>query len=410
MEIINYSEEHRIFRNSLRRYLEKEVIPHVEAWEEAGIVPRSAWKGMGEQGFLCMGVPEEYGGLGADFLYSVIVIEEMVRTNHSGLAAALHSDIIVPYIVAFASEEQKRKYLPGCVSGDIITAIAMTEPNAGSDLAAMRTTAIECGGVAASNGGNNGTDNAGKSDEAGVAARNRGGDYFVINGQKTFISNGINCDLLILAAKDPAEQNPHAAVDLFLVEAGTKGFEKGKKIKKVGWHSQDTAELFFTDCRIPKANRMGDKGTGFLKLMLKLQQERLVCAIAAVAAAELILEITIQYCKERTAFGRPISKFQHTQFELVEMATEVKLGRTFLDKLIVDHMEGRNIVVEVSMAKYWTTDMACRVADRGVQLFGGYGYCEEYPIARAWRDTRVMRIFAGTNEIMKSIAARFMGL
>jgi len=383
MEIINYSEEHRIFRNSLRKYLEKEVIPHVEEWEEAGIVPRSAWKGMGEQGFLCMGVPEEYGGLGADFLYSVIVIEEMVRTNHSGLAASLHSDIIVPYIVAFASEEQKHTYLPGCVSGDIITAIAMTEPNAGSDLAAMRTTAVACGGD---------------------------GDYFVINGQKTFISNGINCDLLILAARDPAEKNPHTAVDLFLVEAGTKGFEKGKKLKKVGWHSQDTAELFFTDCRIPKANRMGDKGTGFLKLMLKLQQERLVCAIAAVAAAELILEITIQYCKERTAFGRPISKFQHTQFELVEMATEVKLGRTFLDKLIVDHMEGRNIVVEVSMAKFWTTDMACRVADRGVQLFGGYGYCEEYPIARAWRDTRVMRIFAGTNEIMKSIAARFMGL
>ncbi len=380
MEILNYSEEHRIFRNSLRRYLEKEVIPHVEEWEEAGIVPKSAWQGMGAQGFLGMGVPEEYGGLGADFLYSVIVTEEMVRTNHSGLAASLHSDIIVPYIVAFASEEQKRRYLPGCVSGDIITAIAMTEPNTGSDLAAMRTTAVA------------------------------DGDEFVINGQKTFISNGINCDLLILAARDPAEQNPHSAVDLYLVEAGTKGFEKGKKIKKVGWHSQDTAELYFTDCRIPRANRLGDKGTGFLKLMLKLQQERLVCAIAAVAAAELILEITIQYCKERTAFGRPLSKFQHTQFELVEMATEVKLGRTFLDKLIVDHMEGRNIVVEVSMAKYWTTDMACRTADRGVQLFGGYGYCEEYPIARAWRDTRVMRIFAGTNEIMKTIAARFMGL
>ncbi|HOF06176.1 MAG TPA: acyl-CoA dehydrogenase family protein [Syntrophales bacterium] len=380
MEILNYSEEHRIFRNSLRRYLEREVIPHVEAWEEAGIVPKSAWQGMGAQGFLCMGVPEEYGGLGADFLYSVIVTEEMVRTNHSGLAASLHSDIIVPYIVAFASEEQKRRYLPGCVSGDIITAIAMTEPNTGSDLAAMRTTAVA------------------------------DGDDFVINGQKTFISNGINCDLLILAARDPAEQNPHAAVDLYLVEAGTKGFEKGKKIKKVGWHSQDTAELYFTDCRIPQANRLGDKGTGFLKLMLKLQQERLVCAIAAVAAAELILEITIRYCKERTAFGRPLSKFQHTQFELVEMATEVKLGRTFLDKLIAEHMEGRNIVVEVSMAKYWTTDMACRTADRGVQLFGGYGYCEEYPIARAWRDTRVMRIFAGTNEIMKTIAARFMGL
>jgi acyl-CoA dehydrogenase len=335
---------------------------------------------MGEQGFLAMSVPEEYGGLGADFLYSVIVTEEMTRTNSSGLAAPLHSDIIVPYIVAFASEEQKHKYLPGCISGDIITAIAMTEPNAGSDLAGMKTTAVEQG------------------------------DEIVLNGQKTFISNGINCDLLVIAARDPGAENPHAAVDLYLVEAGTPGFEKGKQIKKIGWHSQDTAELYFTDCRIPKANRLGDKGTGFLKLMMKLQQERLVCAIGAVAAAEFMLEITIQYCKERTAFGRPLTKFQNTQFEIVEMATETKLGRTFVDKLIADHMEGKNIVVEVSMAKYWTTEMASRVADRCMQLFGGYGYCEEYPIARAWRDIRVTRIFAGTNEIMKTIAARFMGL
>ncbi len=380
MEIIQYSEEHRIFRTALKKYLEKEVMPHAEEWEEAGIVPRSAWKGMGEQGFLCMQVPEAYGGPGCDFLYSVIVTEELARTNQSGLAAPLHSDIVVPYIVAYGSEEQKQKYLPGCVSGDIITAIAMTEPNAGSDLAAIKTTVRE------------------------------DGDAFVINGSKTFISNGINCDLVIVAAKDPEAANPHAAVDLFLVEAGTPGFEKGKRIKKVGWHSQDTAELFFNDCRIPRSNRLGAKGSGFLQLMLNLQQERLVCAIGAVAAAEYIMELTMQYCRERQAFGRPLSKFQHVQFELVEMATEVKLGRTFLDKLIVDHIEGKRIVVEVSMAKYWTTDMACRVADRGLQLFGGYGYCEEYPIARAWRDTRVMRIFAGTNEIMKGIAARFMGL
>jgi acyl-CoA dehydrogenase len=380
MEILQYTDEHRMFRDALRRYLAKEIVPHVEEWEEAGIVPREAWKKMGEQGFLAMSVPEEYGGLGADFLYSVIVTEEMTRTNHSGLAAPLHSDIIVPYIVAFASEEQKHKYLPGCISGDIITAIAMTEPNAGSDLAGMKTTAVE------------------KSDE------------IVINGQKTFISNGINCDLLVIAARDPGAENPHAAVDLFLVEAGTPGFEKGKRMKKIGWHSQDTAELYFTDCRIPKANRLGDKGTGFLKLMMKLQQERLVCAIGAVAAAEYMLEITIQYCKERTAFGRPLTKFQNTQFEIVEMATEARLGRTFVDKLIADHMEGKNIVVDVSMAKYWTTEMASRVADRCLQLFGGYGYCEEYPIARAWRDIRVTRIFAGTNEIMKTIAARFMGL
>jgi acyl-CoA dehydrogenase len=380
MDILQYTEEHRIFRDSLRRFLAKEIVPHIEEWEEAGIVPREAWKKMGDQGFLAMNVPEEYGGLGADFLYSVIVTEELTRTNSSGLAAPLHTDIIVPYILAFASEEQKHKYLPGCVSGDIITAIAMTEPNTGSDLAAIKTTAVEQG------------------------------DEIVINGQKTFISNGINCDLLVLAARDPGETNPHAAVDLYLVEAGTLGFEKGKQIKKIGWHSQDTAELYFTDCRIPKANRLGDKGSGFLKLMMKLQQERLVCAIGAVAAAEYMIEITIQYCKERTAFGRPLSKFQNTQFEIVEMSTEARLGRTFVDKLIADHMEGKNIVVDVSMAKYWTTEMASRTADRCMQLFGGYGYCEEYPIARAWRDIRVTRIFAGTNEIMKTIAARFMGL
>jgi acyl-CoA dehydrogenase len=380
MDIIQYQEEHRIFRQTLRKFLEKEVIPHVDSWEEAGIVPRSAWKKMGEQGFLCTDVPEAYGGAGGDFLYSVIVAEEMTRTNHSGLAATLHSDVVVPYITAFGSEEQKKKFLPGCVSGDIITAIAMTEPNTGSDLAAIKTSAVE------------------------------DGDDIVINGQKTFTSNGINCDLLILAARDPAVENPYNAIDLYLVEAGTPGFEKGKRIKKIGWHSQDTAELYFIDCHIPRAHRFGEKGTGFLKLMEKLQQERLVCAIAAVAAAELMLEMTIKYCKERKAFGRPLSKFQHTQFEIVEMATEVKLGRTFLDKLIVDHMEGKNIVIDVSMAKYWTTDMACRVADRCVQLHGGYGYCEEYPIARAWRDIRVTRIFAGTNEIMKTIAARFMGL
>jgi acyl-CoA dehydrogenase len=256
----------------------------------------------------------------------------------------------------------------------------MTEPNAGSDLAAMKTTATE------------------------------DGDHIVLNGQKTFISNGINCDLVVVAARDPSINDPHSAVDLFLVDATTPGFEKGKQIKKIGWHSQDTAEMYFTDCRIPKENRMGEKGTGFLKLMQKLQQERLVCAIGAVASAELMVAMTIQYCKERTAFGKPLSKFQHTQFELVEMSTEAKVGRTFLDKLIMDHVEGKNVVVEVSMAKFWTTDMAFKVADRCLQLYGGYGYCDEYPISRYWRDIRVTRIFAGTNEIMKMIAARFMGL
>ena len=380
MEILPYTEDHRIFRDSVRKFFAKEVIPYVEEWEEAGMVPRSAWKKMGDNGFLCMQVPEEYGGLEADFLYSVILMEELARSNHFGLLASLHSDIVVPYILSYGSDDLKRKYLPACLSGDIITAVAMTEPNAGSDLASMRTTAVD------------------------------DGDHVVINGQKTFISNGIVCDLVVLAVRDPSVENPHKAVDLYVVEAGTPGFEKGRKLKKIGWHSQDTAELFFTDCRVPKGNRLGEKGSGFRMLMEKLQQERLVCAVGAQALAERILEITITYCKERSAFGKPISKFQNTQFRIVEMATEVKLGRTFLDKLLVEHMEGRNVVLEVSMAKFWITDMAKRVIDGCLQLHGGYGYCEEYPVARAWRDVRVMSIFAGTNEIMKTIAAKFMGL
>ena len=380
MEIIQYTEEHRIFREAVRKFFAKEVIPNADAWEEAGRVPKSVWRKMGEQGFLCMDVPEEYGGLGADFLYSVILTEELGRTGNTGLAAPLHSDIVVPYISSFASEELKQKYLPGCVSGELITAVAMTEPNAGSDLAAIRTTAVE------------------------------DGDDIVINGQKTFISNGLNCGLVVVATKDPSTENPYQAIDLYLVEEKTPGFERGKRIKKVGWHSQDTAELFFSDCRIPKGNRLGQKGGGFMMLMEKLQQERLMCCIIAVAAAERMLEMTIQYCRDRTAFGRPLTKFQNTQFKIVEMATEIRLGRTFVDKLIVDHMEGANVVVNVSMGKYWTSEMAMRVADQCVQLHGGYGYCEEYPIARAWRDARVLSIFAGTSEIMKGIAAKFMGL
>ena len=380
MEILQYTEEHNIFRESVRKFLEKEVTPHVDEWEEGGIVPRSIWKKMGKQGFLCMNLPSEYGGADADFLYSVILTEELAKTYHTGLAAPLHSDIVVPYISSFGSEELKKRYLPGCISGDIITALAMTEPNAGSDLASMGTTAVE------------------------------EGNHVVVNGQKTFISNGILCDLLVLAARDPSVENPYQALDLYLVEADAPGFEKAKRLSKMGWRSQDTAELYFSDCKIPKENRLGMKGGGFLMLMQNLQQERLMCAIAAVAAAECIMDRTITYCKEETELGKPLSKSQETQFKIVEMTTEVKLGRTFLDKLIVEHMEGKNIVVEVSMAKYWTTEMAMRVADGCLALYGCYGYLEENPIARAWRDARVMSIFAGSNEIMKGIAAKFMGL
>jgi acyl-CoA dehydrogenase len=380
MEILKYTDAHRNFRKRLRDFLAKEVTPYADEWEKAGIVPKSAWKKMGRAGFLCTEVSSAYGGLGGDFLYSVIVTEEISRTGQNGLVASLHSDIVVPYITAFGSDEIKKKYLPKCVSGDIITAIAMTEPGAGSDLAAMSTSAIE------------------------------EGDDVVINGSKTFISNGIIADLLVLAARDPAVEDPYQAISLYLVESGTSGFEKGRKLDKMGLWSQDTAELFFSKCRIPRVNRLGKKGDGFLMLMGKLQQERLVCAIWAVAAAERILEWTMEYCRNTRISGKPIAKSQAVQFALVEMATEVKLGRNFTDKLIMDHLEGQNVVIETSMAKYWSTEMVKRIVDRALDFCGNFGSLEKCMIARAWRDVRVMSIFAGTNEIMKSIAAKFMGL
>jgi len=380
MEILKYTEDHQNFRKRLRRFLEKEVTPFVDQWEEDRIVPKSVWQKMGQAGFLCMDVAPQYGGQGADFLYSVIVLEELTRTWHTGLAAALHNDIVVPYISSYGSEKLKKKYLPGCVSGDIVTAVAMTEPDAGSDLAGIRTAAVE-------------------EDEE-----------IVIDGSKTFISNGINADLVVLAARDPAIEDPYQAISLYLVESGTPGFERGRHLEKMGMWSQDTAELFFSKCRIPKNNRLGDKGSGFLMLMGKLQPERLVCALGAVAAAERILEWTLDYCKTTEVQGRPLSKSQATQFALVELSTEVKIGRTFIDKLISDHMEGRDIIIETSMAKYWTTEMLNRVANRCIDLCGDYGLLERCPLVRAWRDAKVMTIFAGTNEIMKNIAAKFMGL
>ncbi len=380
MQILSYTDEHHAFRERLRNFLAKEVTPYVDQWEKDRIEPKSIWGKMGQNGFLCPDIGPEYGGMGGDFLYSVIITEELSHTFHTGLAVVLHSDIVVPYITAFASEELKQKFLPGCVSGDIITAIAMTEPDAGSDLAGMSTIAEEQG------------------------------NEVVINGSKTFISNGINADLLILAARDPSLENPYQAISLYLVESGTPGFARGRHLDKMGWWSQDTAELFFSNCRVPVANRIGDKGMGFLMLMEKLQQERLMCAIGALVAAERIAEWIIRYCKETKVNGKPLSKSQATQFALVEMATDVKLGRAFIEKLIVEHMEKKNIIVETSMAKFWTTDMAKRVADRSLDLCGDFGTLEKCPLARAWRDIRVTSIFAGTNEIMKGIAAKFMGL
>jgi len=380
MEILKYTEYHQNFRERLRRFLAKEVTPHANQWEKDGIVPKGAWKKMGQAGFLCMDVASEYGGPGGNFLYAVIVTEEISRTYQNGLVASLHSDVVVPYISAYASDDLKKKYLPGCVSGDIITAIAMTEPDAGSDLAGISTSATE------------------------------EGDEVILNGSKTFISNGIIADLVVVAARDLTEEDPYRAISLYLVESGTPGFEKGRHLEKMGLWSQDTAELFFSKCRIPKTNRLGKKGDGFLMLMEKLQQERLICAIWAVAAAEHILEWTMAHCRNTRVSGKPIAKSQVVQFGLVEMATEVKLGRTFIDKLIMEHVEGQNVVIETAMAKYWTTDMVKRIADRALDFCGTFGILEKCPIAQAWRDVRVMSIFAGTNEIMKSIAAKFMGL
>jgi alkylation response protein AidB-like acyl-CoA dehydrogenase len=380
MKLLHYTEEHKQFRKRLRKFCHSEIIPNVQKWENVGIVPKAVWQKMGRQGFLCTAISPEYGGLGGDFLYSVIALEEMTRTNHYGLDAFLHSDIVVPYIDSFGSEEQKKKYLPGCVSGDIITAVAMTEPDVGSDLASMTTSAVE------------------------------EGENVILNGTKTFISNGFNCDLVVVAAIDPAVENSYQAISLYLVEAGTSGFKKGDPLHKLGVHSQDTTELFFTNCRIPVDNRLGTKGTGFTYLMEKLQQERLLVAILAKTMAEFILKWTRDHLQKNHAASSSKAIPQSLQFGLVEMATEVMLGKTFLEKLIIEHMEGKHIVAETSMAKYWNTEMANRVADRCLDLCGEFGMLESCPIVRTFRDVRVATIFAGTNEVMKGIVAKSLGL
>jgi acyl-CoA dehydrogenase len=381
MGVTLFREEHEIFRDSFKKFLSKEVAPFIEQWEEEGIVPKEMWTKMGANGFLCPWLDEKYGGSGVGFEYSAIINEELSYIGANGLIAGLHSDIIVPYIYSFGNEEQKMKWLPGCASGDIVTAIAMTEPGTGSDLSAIRTTAV------------------------------KDGDEYVINGPKTFISLGIHCDLVIVVAKtDIKADPPFKGISLICVESGTPGFTKGRKLKKMGFHSQDTAELNFEDCRVPAANLLGKEGSGFYYLMQKLQGERLVTSIMAQSMAEAMLDMTIKYCKERTVFGKPISSFQHNTFKIVEMATEIELGRTFLNSLIEDFCEGKDIVKKVSMAKAWIPEMANRVAYQCVQLHGGYGYMEEYPICRFARDVRVIAIFAGTTEIMKVILGRMMEL
>jgi len=379
MRRVLFKEEHKIFRSAFGKFLDKEIMPFVEQWEEDEIIPREIWNKMGEQGFLCPWVKEQYGGSEVGFEYSVIINEELFYRGITGILAGLHSDIVVHYINDNGNEEQKMRWLPGCVSGDIVTAVAMTEPNTGSDLAAIRTTAI------------------------------RDGDEYIINGQKTFISIGIHCDLVIVVAKTDAAAGSQG-ISLICVEDGTPGFSKGRNLKKMGWHSQDTAELIFEDCRVPVSNLLGEEGKGFYYLMQNLQKERLVVSIMAQSMAEAMLDMTVQYCKERTIFGKPVTFFQHNTFKIAEMATEIELGRTFLDSLIVDYIAGDDIVKRVSMAKAWISEMANRVAYHCVQLHGGYGYMEEYPICRFARDVRVIPIFAGTTEVMKLIIGRMMGL
>ena len=376
-----YGEEHELFRQSFRRFVEREIKPNQERWNAAGIVDREAWRKAGEAGFLCPWLEQERGGPGGDLLCSCVVIEELASAYESGFALSLHSDIVVPYLHEFGTEEQKQRWLPGCASGELVTAIAMTEPGTGSDLAAIATMAV------------------------------KDGDGYLLNGAKTFISNGLLCDLCVVAAKtDPDPANAHRGISLFVVEAGTPGFLKGKKLAKMGMASQDTSELAFEDCRVPAANLLGEEGQGFLMLMRKLQQERLVVAVAAQAGAEAVLRDTIAYCKERRAFKKPISKFQNTQFKLAQCATEVEVGRAFLDRLVAEHLAGKHLVKECSMAKLWQTEMLGRVVDECLQLFGGYGYMLEYPVTRAYMDARVQRIYAGTSEIMKVIIAKQMDL
>lgn len=375
------TEDHEIFRQSLRKFLQKEAVPFYDTWEKEKVIPISFWKRLGEMGFLCPQVEEEFGGLGLDFSYSVIISEELERVGTSLVGVGLHNDIVVPYIESFGSKEQKQRWLPNCISGDSITAIAMTEPGTGSDLANVQTTAI-------------------LDDE-----------HYVLNGQKTFITNGINGSLFLVVVKtNPKAEPKHKGISLLMVEEGTPGFTKGRKLDKVGLHAQDTAELYFEDCRVPIGNIIGEEGHGFSYLMEKLQQERLVVAIAAQIASEDMLEITMEYVKSRKAFGKPVSSFQNTQFKLAEMATKIELGKSFLESLIEDHLAGKDVVTKVSMAKYWLTETAREISVECMQLHGGYGYMEEYKIARRYRDIPVASIYAGTNEIMKVIIAKNLGL
>jgi alkylation response protein AidB-like acyl-CoA dehydrogenase len=375
-----FTDEHESFRSAVGTFLDKEAVPYHDQWEKDGIVDREVWRKAGSQGLLGLQLPEEYGGGGTDdFRYNVVIGEEMTRRGIYGCAFPLFNDMIAPYLLASANEEQRQRWFPKLASGELIAAIAMTEPGAGSDLQGIRTTAVDKG------------------------------DHYVLNGSKTFISNGILSDLVVVVARTDPDAG-HKGISLLVVERGMDGFERGRNLDKIGQHAQDTAELFFDDVAVPKENLLGEEGSGFVYLMTNLSQERLSIAVSAASACELVLAECLTYVKERTAFGKPIGKFQNTRFAIAEMATETHIARVFIDDCIRRHLTGDLDASTASMAKWWTTELQTKIVDRGVQLFGGYGYMMEYPIARAFVNSRVQTIYGGTTEIQKEIIGRSLGL
>ncbi len=370
-----FKEEHEAFRKTVAAFIEREIAPNYDRWEKDGQVSREVWQKAGAAGLLMTDIPEEYGGGGADFLFSAVMIEEMSKRVFAAPGFRLHSDIVAPYITNYGTEEQKRAWLPRMAKGEVITAIAMTEPGTGSDLQAIRTTAL------------------------------RKGNELVVNGQKTFITNGGLADLVIVAAKTDTAAGAKG-VTLVLVETDRAGFKRGRNLKKIGQNAQDTAELFFEDVRVPPANILGEEGRGFACLMNQLPRERMLVAIGAVAMMEAALGWTVDYTRERKAFGKTVADFQNTRFKLAEVKTEITVARTFLDRCLEQFLEGTLDTTTAAMAKWWLTELEGRVLDTCLQLFGGYGYMVEYPIARAYADARVHRIYAGTTEIMKELVAR----
>ena len=376
--------EHEAFRRTAKAFIDREVVPHHAQWEAEGQVSREVWTRAGAQGLLCFDVEEEYGGPGVrDFRYNMVLAEELTKAGAHGPGFPVHTDIIVPYLSSLGTDEQKRRWLPGCVSGETITAIAMTEPGAGSDLQGVRTNAVDKG------------------------------DHYVVSGSKTFISNGAMADLVVVVARTDTQVDGglgHKGISLLVVERGMAGFERGRNLDKVGMHAQDTSELFFDEVVVPKENLLGEEGGGFLALVQNLPQERLSIAVMAAAACEAVLEMCLAYVKEREAFGRPIGTFQNTRFTIAEMATEAHVARVFVDDCVRRHLAGELDAKLASMAKWWTTELQKKVVDAGVQVFGGYGYMTEYPIAKAFMDSRVQTIYGGTTEIQKEIIGRSLGL